>query len=256
MGRLNNKVAIITGAASGMGESTAKIFAEEGAKIIATDIQGELLEKVVSDINNKYGNVALGIKHDVSDEKAWEDVVKQGVERFGKINILVNNAAIGGSDWKFEDASLDEWNKVMNINSTGAFLGIKAVVPEMKKNNSGSIINILTLGIHVAGEELAGISYSSSKGAVNSLTISMASRLGCYNIRVNSVSPGPILTPMARAYTDDAKLEHLASLNALKRLGDPKDIANTTLFLATDECQFITGTEILVDGGYKIHKQM
>lgn len=256
MGRLTGKVAIITGAAGGMGEATANLFAQEGAMVIATDVQDELLQKVVANINDKYGDVALGIKHDVTSESDWNKVIEQGVAKFDKINILVNNAAIGGNDWKFSQANLDEWNKVMTINSTSAFLGTNAVIPEMEKAQGGSIVNILSLAVHIAGEEVAGISYTASKGAVKALTIASASRLGASNIRVNAVIPGPILTPMAHEFADQEKLDHLASLNALKKLGTPEDIAYTSLFLASDECKFITGTEIVVDGGWKIHKEM
>lgn len=135
-------------------------------------------------------------------------------------------------------------------------MGICAVVPYMKKNDISSIVNINTLGVHVAGEGIAGISYSASKGAVDALTRAMASRLGKYNIRVNSVSPGPILTPMAKQYSSDEKLAEIASFNQLGRMGNPLDVAHTTLFLASDEVKFITGAEILVDGGFKIHKPL
>lgn len=194
MKRLVNKVAIITGAASGMGETTARVFAREVATVIITDVQEQAIKDLVADIQGEYGDVALGIVHDIADEQSWAKVTQEVVAKFGKIDILVNNAAIGGKDWKYEDASLEEWQKVMKVNAEGVFLGICAVVPYMKKNDISSIVNINTLGVHVAGEGIAGISYSASKGAVDALTHAMASRLGKYNVRVNSVSPGPILT--------------------------------------------------------------
>ena len=230
MKRLVNKVAIITGAASGMGETTARVFAREGATVIITDVQEQAIKDLVADIQGEYGDVALGIVHDIADEQSWAKVTQEVVAKFGKIDILVNNAAIGGKDWKYEDASLEEWQKVMKVNAEGAFLGICAVVPYMKKNDISSIVNINTLGAHVAGEGIAGISYSASKGAVDALTRAMASRLGKYNVRVNSVSLGPILTPMAKQYSSDEKLAEIASFNPLGRMGDPLDVAHTTLF--------------------------
>ncbi|STZ00472.1 Cyclopentanol dehydrogenase [Moraxella lacunata] len=123
MKRLTNKVAIITGAASGMGETTARVFAREGATVIITDVQEQAIKDLVADIQGEYGDVALGIVHDIADEQSWTKVTQEVVAKFGKIDILVNNAAIGGKDWKYEDASLEEWQKVMKVNAEGAFWG-------------------------------------------------------------------------------------------------------------------------------------
>ncbi|WP_067929717.1 SDR family NAD(P)-dependent oxidoreductase [Alicyclobacillus shizuokensis] len=252
MGRLSDKVAIITGAASGMGAVTAQLFAREGAKVIATDIQDDKLKEVVNDINKQYGEVSIAIRHDVTDEKSWEDTVKQGAEHFGKINVLINNAGIGASDADFEDYPLDDWNKVLSVDATGNLLGIKHVVPEMKKAGGGSIVNISSLAALLALPG-AGIAYSAAKGATRTLTKVAANNLARFNIRVNSIHPGYILTDLVRKHVPEEVRKQLADAHIpLGKFGDPEDIAYISVFLASDESKFMTGSEVVADGGQAI----
>lgn len=176
MNRLDGKVAIVTGAASGIGLAIARIFVGEGAKVVATDVDIERLEQVVAELNNEFGKVALAVEQNVVNEEDWEKVVEAGVKEFGKINVLVNNAGIGGLDVPIDEYPLNEWNKVINVDATGNFLGIKHVVPEMKKANGGSIINISSLASMLALPS-AGISYSAAKGATRSLAKVVANQL-------------------------------------------------------------------------------
>lgn len=251
MARLDGKVAIITGAASGQGAEEARVFAKEGAKVIATDMQVELLNDVVNSINEQYGEVAIALKHDVANEQDWLHIVQASVEKFGKIDILVNNAGVSGKIHALEDITVDEWNFVMNINALGNFLGMKYVVPEMKKNKGGSIINISSIaGINGYGQLTP---YAASKGANRILTKGAANQLGPDNIRVNSVHPGFIETPMIQEYTSSEEARnYLISSIPLRTLGQPNDVANAVLFLASDESRFVTGEELIIDGGQSI----
>lgn len=251
MGRLSGKVAIITGAASGQGAIEARLFAKEGAKVVATDMQKELLQTVVEKINSKFGDVALAIQHNVAEENDWIHVVNQTIEKFGKIDILINNAGITGKSLPLKEITVEEWSKVMDVNAFGNLLGIKHVVPEMKKLEQGAIVNISSLaGIHGMG----GISaYGASKGATRILTKGAAKDLGPDHIRVNSVHPGYIETPMISNFTSDEEVKNqLISGVPLRYLGNPEDVAYAALFLASDEARFITGTELIIDGGQSI----
>lgn len=251
MGRLLGKVAIITGAAGGQGEAEARLFAKEGAKVVATDVQYELLQSVVNDINATYGDVALAIKHNVADENDWIEVVKQTVEKFGKVDILINNAGIVGKTLPLEEITPDEWDKVMNINALGNLLGIKHVVPEMKKVGQGSIVNISSIaGINGLG----GISaYSASKGATRTLTKGAAVTLGPDHIRVNSIHPGYIESPMTKDLLANEEIrKKFISDVPLGHIGTPEDVAYAALFLASDESRFINGEELVIDGGQSI----
>ncbi|MEX0778532.1 MAG: glucose 1-dehydrogenase [Balneolales bacterium] len=250
MNRLEHKTAIITGAASGMGAAEARLLATEGAKVIATDIQLDKLNGVVDAIKNG-GGEALAVKHDVTKEEDWDNVVRKAVEEFGQINVLVNNAGIGGAEGyaTLDNIDLNGWNKFMNVNATGNFLGIKKVVPEMKKAGGGSIINTSSIAGLVGGA--AGIHYTASKGASRLLAKGTAMELAPFNIRVNSVHPGLIDTPMVSiVIEDEASLSDTLKFIPLGKAGDPEDVANLVLFLASDESKYITGAEIPVDGGY------
>lgn len=249
--RLENKVAIITGAASGQGAAEARLFAKEGAKVVATDMNDALLNEVVAEINAEFGDVAIAIKHDVAQEDNWVEVINQAVAKFGKIDVLVNNAGVSGRVHDLDSITLDEWNFVMNINALGNFLGIKYVVPKMKENEGGSIVNISSIaGINGYGMLTP---YAASKGASRLLAKGGANQLGPDNIRVNSVHPGFIETPMVAEYTkNEESRKYLESQIPLRRIGKPEDVANVVLFLASDESSFITGTEIIIDGGQSI----
>ena len=251
MGRLSGKVAVITGAASGQGAMEARLFAREGAKVVATDLQLELLASVVGEINAEFGEAAVGIKHNVAEEEDWIRVVKQAVEQFGTIDILVNNAGIAGKPLELADITVAEWNKIMNVNALGNFLGIKHVVPVMKKAGKGSIVNISSLA-GISG--LGGIgAYGASKGATRTLTKGAAKDLGPDHIRVNSIHPGFIETPMISGFMSDETVKNsLIAGIPLRYLGNSEDVAYAVLFLASDEARFITGAELVIDGGQSI----
>jgi cyclopentanol dehydrogenase len=249
MGRLDGKVAIITGAASGQGAEEARIFAREGARVVATDIQEERLRDVVNGIKGS-GGEAIAFTHDVTKQDEWERVVEGTVEKFGKIDILVNNAGIGGEEGfaKLDDVDLDAWNKFMTVNATSNFLGIRSVVPVMRRNGKGSIVNISSMAGMIGGA--AGVHYTSSKGATRLLTKGAAVELGPDNIRVNSVHPGFINTPMTSVVLDDDEMREGALKDIpLGIVGEPEDVAWLVLFLASDEARFVTGAEFVIDGG-------
>ncbi len=247
MGRLNGKVAIITGAASGQGACEAEIFAKEGAKVVAVDVQMDLLQQVVSNIRD-FGGEAVAIKLDVSSEEEWKKVIEHTVENYGQVDILVNNAGVIISN-NIENCTSDEWNKIQNINSTGVYLGMKYAIAEMLKTGGGSIVNISSIDSLVGGSSSAA--YAASKGSVRSLSRHTAIDYAKSNIRVNSVFPGYIITPMtAEQLTDDDRSEYIYSQTALPYLGNPEDVAYGVLYLASDEAKFVTGTELVIDGGF------
>ncbi|MFJ8065691.1 SDR family NAD(P)-dependent oxidoreductase [Psychrobacillus sp. NPDC096426] len=257
MGKLDGKVAIITGAASGQGAAEAHLFAKEGAKVVATDLNYELLTKTVKSINEEAGSeVVLGLKHNVALEDDWKKVVEEAVKHFEKVDILVNNAGVSGKIPKnagtddavpsIFDYSVDEFKALMDINTTGNFIGLQTVVPEMQKNGGGSIVNISSIAALVGGQ--GNIAYHTSKGATRIMSKAAAVELAGYGIRVNSVYPGAVKTPMIASLGEEA-LSVVANTIPLKKIGTPEDIAYLVLFLASDEAQFITGAEVVADGG-------
>lgn len=252
MARLANKVALVTGGASGLGKAQALIMAREGAAVMLTDINVTDGESVAAQINENGGR-ALFLEQDVTDESRWEAVVAETVSRFGKLDIAVNNAGIGEGG-NAEDTTLEAWRRVTSINLDGVFLGTKHSIRAMKDSGGGSIINISSIEGLIGDPNIAA--YNASKGGVRIFTKSAA--LHCakagYNIRVNSVHPGYINTPMVQKAMSgehgEAVRAHLVSLHPIGRLGEPEDIANGVLFLASDESSFMTGSELVIDGGY------
>ncbi len=244
--RLKNKVAIITGAASGMGEAIAITFAKEGAKVVATDIQSQKLEALVATIKANGGD-AIGVTHDVSDRATWFDkVIPEALSAFEKIDILVNNAGIS-MPVPFDDQNESHWTKAYNINVNSVMLGMQAVLPHLKKEG-GSIINISSIAA-LTGMSGAGV-YTASKGGVSALTRAAAVDFGEFNIRVNAINPGYILTPMSEDFLNHPDYrDHFLSIIPMKALGIAQDIADATLFLASDESKYITGVNLPVDGG-------
>ncbi|MBS0241156.1 MAG: glucose 1-dehydrogenase [Proteobacteria bacterium] len=242
--RLKDKVAIITGAASGMGAASARIFAREGAFVVMTDMNDEDGQKVAREI----GNRAQYIHHDVSKEADWQKVVETALKSHGRIDILVNNAGVSGSDP--DRFSMKTWDQQMDINAKGVFLGMRAVIPEMQKAKKGSIVNISSIS-GIAGQNFVHMGYNAAKGAVRSMTKAAAVQFGRDNIRVNSVHPG-IMPPMKTSKLSADPEVRARALKAIPmgRFGEVDEVANTNLFLASDEASYISGAEIVVDGAF------
>lgn len=248
MGRLEGKVAIITGAARGMGASHSRVFAREGAKLILTDLSADAGAALTEEI----GDRAIFIRQDVTDPGDWETVVAKAVERFGRIDILVNNAGILGP--MAPTAELDDagYQTVCAVNQHSVFYGMRAVLPAMVKAGKGSIVNISSIAGMAANYGFPSLAYVASKFAVRGMTKATAMEYGKYNIRVNSVHPGFIQTPMMVEATDEVGGEALAQI-PLGRIADPVEVSNLVLFLASDESSYITGSEHLVDAGMLAH---
>ncbi len=247
---LKEKVAIITGARRGMGKADAVLFAKNGAKVTVADISQEECQLVVDEIE-KNGGEALAVKCDVTNEKEIEEMVKKTVEKFGKVDILVNNAGI--CQFKpFLELTGEEWQKTLDINLKGYFLCAKACAKEMIKQKSGVIVNIASIVMGQIGKGMAGLAhYSASKGGIAALTKTLALELAPYNIRVNVIAPGAIDTPMAASAKADQKvLEQTLAMIPLRRMGKPEEIANTVLFLSSEASSYITGSIVVVDGGW------
>jgi len=246
MTRMNGKVAIVTGAGSGMGLEEARLLAQEGSKVVLTDINFDAVQAVAKSIQEEGGD-AIAIKHDVASEDNWSEVVAETVNQYGKIDVLVNNAGISMAVGLL-DTSMDQWNRVMNINVTSVFLGMKHVIPHMVAGGGGSIINISSIA-GLTGSSGAG-AYTASKGAVRMLSKAAAVDFGGQNIRVNSVHPGFISTPMSSQFVEDPQmLQFFLSQTALPRVGQASEVAQAVLFLASDEASYVTGVELPVDGG-------
>ena len=245
--RLKNKIAIITGGASGMGASTAKIFAREGAKVVVTDLLVDESTQIVDEIGQSGGSARFQ-KLDVSSETDWDSVVMTAMETEGRIDILINNAGVSGSHP--DKLNTDTWDQQMNINAKGVFLGMRAVIPEMQKTGGGAIVNISSISGFV-GQDFVHMGYNAAKGAVRLATKSAAVQFAKDGIRVNSVHPGimpPMRTSMLSA--DPEIREKIIAAIPMKREGAIEEVAHANLFLASDEASYITGIEVPVDGGF------
>jgi len=245
--RLEGKVALVTGGARGMGEAEARLFASEGANVVVADLL-DVEGQAVADAINAAGGEALFSHLNVTDEKNWEVVVADAVARFGRLDILVNNA---GMDGVHEPHLLDTdaWDAVMDVNAKGVFLGMKYAILEMRKNGSGSIINISSISGFV-GMEQTHMGYNASKGAVRIMSKSAAVQNARQGIRVNSVHPG-IMPPMSGTLRPPERHEYLVTEKIpMGRVGEVEEVAAAVLFLASDDASYITGTELVVDGGY------
>ena len=246
--RLENKVALISGGARGMGAAEAKLFASEGAKVVIGDILEDEGRRTEAEINEAGGECVF-VRLDVTSETSWQEAVATTVGRFGKLDILVNNAGIGAQG-RVEDTTEAEWDLVMDVNAKGVFLGAKAAIPEMRRAGGGSIINISSqLGL--VGMKESSPQYQASKGAVRLFTKAAAIQYASEGIRVNSVHPGPIVTPMTEARRSDAAVQQMmVSRIPLGRYGEAEDVAYGVLYLASDESSFVTGSELVIDGGW------
>ncbi|MCH2490456.1 MAG: SDR family oxidoreductase [Flavobacteriales bacterium] len=254
MKRVKNKVAIVTGGASGLGKSSAKLLAKEGAKIVVSDIDEEGGKKVVQQIKED-GGEAIFIKQDVAKEDEWKNVIETTLETYGKLHILANSAGIGLGG-TVEDVTLEDWKNLIDINLNGTFLGTKYGIKGMRKTDEGgSIINFSSIEGLIGDPNLPA--YNASKGGVTIFTKSAA--LHCakqgYGIRINSIHPAYIWTPMvenflkAQGDVEEGK-KQLESLHPIGHLGEPDDIGCGVVYLASDESKFMTGSELVIDGGY------
>jgi NAD(P)-dependent dehydrogenase (short-subunit alcohol dehydrogenase family) len=246
MPQLMNKTVIVTGAGSGMGREEAILFVKEGAKVIATDINEAAVQAVVNEIQAA-GGEAVALAHNVTSEEEWKRIVEVAISNYGKIDVLVNNAGVSFAQ-TLQDTSIEQWDRVMNINLSSVFLGMKAVIPHMQENQGGSIVNISSIA-GLTGSQGAG-AYTASKGAVRMLTKAAAVDYGKDNIRVNSVHPGFIDTPMSAQFVNNEQMRAwFLSQTALPRIGQAYEVAQAVLFLASDASAYITGVELPVDGG-------
>ena len=245
--RLESKVSIVTGGASGMGAAESVLFASEGSHVVVADMRIEDGMEIVDEIKSSGGNATF-MELDVTDEKRWSVVVADVLSQFGTIDVLVNNAGISGSGER-DLSSTESWDRLMDTNAKSVFLGMKHAIPEMERAGGGSIVNISSISGFV-GQEAIHPGYNASKGAVRLVTKAAAVQHAKIGIRVNSVHPGmmpPMLTSFQRG---DPNREAMNAAVPMGREGEPIEVANAVLFLASDEASYITGTELLVDGGF------
>lgn len=240
--RLKDKVAIVTGGASGIGEATVRLFVQEGAKVTIADMNEENGEALAKEL----GDSTIFVKTNVTNESEVENMVNKTVETFGKLDILFNNAGIGDLH-PTDELSFEHWQRTISVNLDGVFLVAKHAIRAMKKNGSGSIVNTASILGHVGDAQVA--SYAASKGAVANLTRALAVEFAQDNIRVNAVCPGYVITPLIDQLDEEAR-EYLVTQHPIGRLGKPEEIAKAVLFLASDDASFVTGANLLVDGGY------
>ena len=244
--RLEGKVALITGAARGQGAAEARLFAQEGAKVIVADVSDPEGIAVAAEFAEAGGD-AIYVHLDVTDESEWEAAVQSAITSFGKLDILVNNAGIWRRGHVMETSS-EQWDDIMDVNAKGVFLGTKAAIPEMRKAGGGSIVNISSTAGLVGSKTSSA--YSASKGAVRIFSKSTAIQYASEGIRANSIHPGPIDTDMGdQVWPDPTSREASISRTALSRIGTAQDIAYGALYLASDESSFVTGSELVIDGG-------
>jgi NAD(P)-dependent dehydrogenase (short-subunit alcohol dehydrogenase family) len=247
-GRVQDKVALVTGGASGLGAESCRRLAREGAKVVLTDLAADAGQAVA----DKIGGAALFLPQDVTDEARWGEVVQTTLDRFGRLDVLVNSAGVGRGQPILE-ATFEAWREIVGINLDGTFLGVKAVAPVMAAAGKGSIINLSSI-LGKVGQPGAA-AYCASKGGVALMTKAVALELAPMGVRVNSVHPGYIETPMVTSFLRESENENelrdmIVSRHALGRLGVPREIADAIVFLASDESSFMTGSELVVDGGY------
>lgn len=243
MGRLTGKVAIITGGARGMGESHARKFIAEGAKVVLTDLN----EEVGTALAQELGENAKFIKQDVSSEADWANVVTETENTFGPVHILVNNAGISIAS-SIAKMTLAQYRKIVDINQVSVFLGMKAILPSMQKIENGSIINVSSINGLVAG----AIGYTDTKFAVRGMSKAAAIEFAPYGIRVNSIHPGIIETPMVTESDAIDQIRELSTHIPLQRLAQSEEVSNLVLYLASDESSYSTGSEFVIDGGLTV----
>ena len=244
MGKLNGRVAIVTGAAQGIGEAISRAFIESGARVVMTDVKADQGRSLASQL----GDGAHFIEQDVSICASWGDVVQESERVFGPVDILVNNAGIVGVVTNTLDFKEEDYNRIIGVNQNAVFFGMQAVIPGMLKNGGGSIVNISSIAGFVAVVGCPQLAYVCSKFAVRGMTKHVAVEYGDKNIRVNSICPGYVKTPMNEDALDEAGYEAV-NLIPMKRFGEASEVAKLAVFLASDDASFITGTEHVIDGG-------
>jgi 3alpha(or 20beta)-hydroxysteroid dehydrogenase len=246
VGRLDGKVALISGSARGQGEAEARLFAAEGARVVVSDVRDDLGAAVAADL----GERAVYAHLEVTDEDGWRAAVDLALTTFGRLDVLVNNAGVGHDTVALGDLSIDDYRRVFEINAFGTYLGMRAVAPVMAGQGGGSIVNISSI------DGLTGIAtlapYAGSKHAVTGMTRSAALELGRQGIRVNSVHPGVISSPMVEAVPEErlARMRVWLDHQPLPRMGTPQEVAYLVLFLASDESSYCTGAQFVIDGGH------
>jgi NAD(P)-dependent dehydrogenase (short-subunit alcohol dehydrogenase family) len=246
MGRVQDKVTIITGAARGQGESHARLFAKEGAHVLMTDVLDEAGEAVAAELRGDGFDVHY--RHmNVAEESDWQAIVDAALDRWGRIDILLNNAGIVGSMKSVQDEDVAAWQRMVAINQQGVFLGIKHAAPVIERTGGGSIVNTCSINGTVGNP--GGFSYQASKGAVKMMTRAAAMEFAGRGVRVNSISPGLVMTPMADEEGEESNRE-FAEATPMKRGAQPIEVSYGVLYLASDEASYVTGADLLVDGGY------
>jgi NAD(P)-dependent dehydrogenase (short-subunit alcohol dehydrogenase family) len=241
------KVAVVTGGGSGIGEAVAHELAFNGARVLVVDLNGTNAESVARSIRDE-GGTALGFQADVSVEAQSRAVVEKAIRAFGALHLAVNNAGISGRSAALEEIDAEEWRKVMSVNVDGLFHGLKYQLPAIEKAGGGAIVNTASIYAHLGLRRFD--SYTASKHAVLGLTRSVAIEYGTRGVRINAVSPGPILTPLTRGAKEQT--DAVAALTAMKRMGQPTEIAKVVSFLLSPDASFITGAEIIADGGVSL----
>lgn len=247
MKRLDSKIALITGAAMGMGAEEARLFAQEGASLVITDIKLEKLLELADELKESDVDL-LVLRQNVASEEDWQMVAREAEKKFGKVDILVNNAGIVEQSG-VEATSKEVWDRIIGVNQTGTWLGMKYIAPLLRKAGGGSIVNISSIYALIGSGTSAA--YQASKGAVRILSKTAAMEFVVQNIRVNTIFPGAIATPMTTGVDQDL-MKAIVNLIPMRRMGTAREIANAALFLASDESSYMTGAELVVDGGWTI----
>jgi NAD(P)-dependent dehydrogenase (short-subunit alcohol dehydrogenase family) len=241
MGKFDNKIVLVTGGASGMGKRMTELLVEEGAYVIAADINKELLNAVSQNVSVE------GKLLNVMSEDDWKKAVEEIVADHGRIDVLINNAGIS-SEKHMDDVTIEDWDLMMRINGFGPFAGMKHVLPQMVKQQSGAVVNISS---YTAMVGMGTNTYTASKGAVRAISRAASTQYGRFGIRVNAVFPGVIKTPMTENLSESSEvLQRLIQATPLQRLGEADDVARAVLFLASDDSSYITGAELVIDGGF------
>lgn len=245
MGRLDGKVAVITGAASGMGAEHARVFLAEDARVVLTDIADE----PGRDVAGELGPDALFVHHDVTDPTSWTEVVRSASHAYGPVTVLVNNAGFAGPDATVAKMTTEDYLKTISVDQHGVFFGMRAVIPGMVEAGGGSIVNISSVAGLVHQINVPNPAYTAAKFAVRGLTKAAAVQYGPQGVRVNSVHPGGVLTPMLKATVPRESINALTADVPLRRMAEPAEVSHLVAFLASDDASYITGAEYLVDGG-------